>query len=135
MHDLKALQSQNKDWYEEHTEWMEETLRWQRETKRLVAILYQLERALPEHSLTLTRHVAMIKEHQRLLLKYESGLDEECYPQCPGFDSATELENLHQSLCETHDKTDLNHRRLRKNYMAEMKHFKALAQKLMGQTD
>jgi len=135
MHDLKALQTQNKDWYEEHTEWMEETLRWQRETKRLVAILYQLERALPEHSLTLTRHVAMIREHQELLVEYEGGLDDDCYPQCPGFNSKAEIEKLHQNLCEMHDKTDLNHRRLRKSYMAEMKNFRTLAQKLLGIID
>tara|TARA_R110002111_G_scaffold23700_1_gene53076 strand:- start:922 stop:1329 length:408 start_codon:yes stop_codon:yes gene_type:complete len=134
MHDLKALKSQSQDWYDEHAEWAEETLRWQRETKRLVAILYQLERALPEHTLTLTRHVNMIREHQELLGQYENGLDEECYPQCPGFNSEEELEKLHQRLCEMHDKTDLNHRRLRKNYMLEMKSFRALALKLMGKT-
>jgi hypothetical protein len=136
MHNLKALKTQNKDWHEEHAEWVEETLYWQRETRRLVALLYQLERALPEHSLTLTRHVAMIKEHEQLVEEYEGGLNEECYPKCDGFDSESgELEKIHQRLCQMHDKTDLTHRRLRKSYQTEMASFRALTQKLLDVTD
>lgn len=135
MQNLKVLKTQNKDWHEEHADWVEETLYWQRETRRLVAILYQLERTLPEHSLTLTHHVALIKEHEGLVEEYESGLDEECYPKCPGFNSEEALEKMHERLCEMHDKTDLTHRKLRKSYETEMASFRALTQKLLDVTN
>lgn len=131
MHDLKVLKSQNEDWHKEHTEWMSETLRWQQETKRLVAILYQLERALPEHSKALNRHVEMVKEHQRLVEKYEAGLDEQCYPKCPGFNSEDELEKMHQTLCQMHDKTEQDHESLSLEYAKKLAEFKVLAKKLL----
>jgi hypothetical protein len=135
MQNLKALKTQNKDWHEEHAEWVEESLYWQGKTRRLVAILYKLERTLPEHSLTLTRHVAIVKEHEQLVAEYESGLNEECYPRCPGFNSEDALEKMHERLCEMHDKTELTHRTLRKNYETEMVSFRALAEKLLDVTD
>lgn len=131
MHDLKALKLQNKDWHKAHTEWVDETMHWQRKTKRLVAILYQLERALPEHSQTLTRHVTMIREHQRLVEKYEGGLDEQCYPKCPGFNSEDELEKMHQTLCQMHDKTEQEHERLSLDYAKKLTEFRTLAKKLL----
>jgi len=132
MHDLDALKSQNEDWHDDHAKWAKETENWQQETRRLVAILYQLERALPEHSLTLTRHVAMIKEHQRLVEEYEGGLDEECYPECPGFNSEDALEKMHQNLCRIHDKTEQDHIRLHADYEKKLAEFRALAKKLLA---
>jgi Fe-S-cluster containining protein len=131
MIDLQALKTENKRWHEEHALWVEETLYWQRKTQRLVALLYKLERALPQHSLALTQHVALIKEHERLVSQYESGLNEECYPTCPGFDSETEIEAFHQHLCQLHGETEQSHTELSKKYLEEMGAFKALAQKLV----
>jgi hypothetical protein len=131
MHNLKVFQSQNEEWHEEHAEWTKETLHWQQQTRRLIAILYQLERALPEHSLTLTRHVAMVKEHQRLVEGYESELDKEFEPKYPDSHSKDKLEKMHLILCKMHDKTERDHKRLSADYAKSLAEFRALAQKLL----
>ena len=81
--------------------------------------------------LTLTRHVAMVKEHQRLVEEYESELDEECKPKYPGSHSEDELEKKHLSLCKMHDKTEQDHNRLSADYAKSLAEFRALAQKLL----
>jgi hypothetical protein len=131
MIDLQALKIENQRWHEEHAQWVAETVHWQKETQRLVAVLYKLERALPEHSLSLTEHIALIKEHERLVADYEKGIDENCYPECPGFDSEEELEAFHQRLCQLHDETDQAHIGLNKKYVEKMAVFRELAKKLL----
>ncbi len=72
----EILQEENKRWHEEHLAWMQEAEQWQHETRRLLALLYLLERALPEHSSLLNKHAILIADNEQLLSSSECDIDE-----------------------------------------------------------
>ena len=61
-------------WHQDHKKWIQEVAQWQHESDRLVALLYQLECALPEHSAVLNNHVTGIEQHEGYLQRYDSGM-------------------------------------------------------------
>ena len=112
-------------WHQDHQKWIEEVGQWQHESDRLVALLSQLEYALPEHTATLNKHVENIQQHEAYLLRYESGMVE--------FDSRKKQQKYHLDWTQSHEKMNQDHRDLKKSYAEEMEKFKSLLTKLLNE--
>lgn len=127
----KVLQDENKRWHEDHLAWTQEAEQWQHNTRRLLALLYLLERALPEHSSILNKHAILIEEHEQQVNNYECSLDEHCIATCPSFSTPEQQMEFHQTLSALHEEVKLQHLKLRQTYSEEMDRFKSLALKLL----
>lgn len=114
-------------WHQDHQKWIEEVELWQHESDRLVALLYLLECALPEHSAQLNNHVEGIEQHEGYLQRYENGLLE--------FNSLKKKQDYHQNLSNLHEKMKQEHDRLKQTYVGEMEKFRSLLVKLLGECD
>ncbi len=114
-------------WHQDHEKWIEEVGQWQHESDRLVALLYQLECALPEHNAMLNNHVEGIQQHEGYLLRFESGMME--------FDSLQEQEKYHLNLARLHKKMGQEHHGLKKTYAEEMEKFRLLLNRLLCECD
>ena len=133
MIDTKALKEENERWHQEHAIWVEEAEHWQHETQRLVALLFMLDRAIPEHTAMLIKHVALIERHEQLVTCYECGLDERCFPTCPDFKSSEEHVDIHQKLVDLHAETKQEHQLLNQTIDKEMTRFRLLARELLNE--
>ncbi|MBL1320748.1 MAG: hypothetical protein COA63_006755 [Methylophaga sp.] len=114
-------------WHQDHKTWIKEVGQWQHESDRLVALLYQLECALPEHSAKLNNHVEGIQQHEGYLQRYEDGRLE--------FDSSEEQQQYHQNLAQLHGKMGQEHSGLKQMYADEMEKFRLLLNKLLCECD
>lgn len=122
----EILQEENKRWHEEHLAWIQEAEQWQHETRRLLALLYLLERALPEHTSMLNKHAILISKNEQQLLDYECGFDEQASDIIQ--EQNTEF---HQQLSKLHEEAKQEHLKLRQSYSEEMDRFKSLVLKLL----
>lgn len=131
MIDTKVLKEENERWHQEHAIWVDEAEHWQHETQRLVALLFLLDRAIPEHTAMLIKHVSLIEQHEQLVKCYECGLDERCFPTCRGFKSSDEHIDIHQKLVDLHAETKQEHQMLKQLIDKEMERFRSLASELL----
>ena len=122
----ETLQEENKRWHEEHLAWMQETEHWQHETRHLLALLYLLERALPEHTSMLNKHAILIAENEHQLNNYECGFDEHT-----GVITPEQNTTFHQRLSQLHEEAKQEHLKLSQAYSEEMKRFKSLILELL----
>jgi heterodisulfide reductase subunit C len=135
MVDTKALKEENKLWHQEHVSWMEEVEQWQHKTDRLIALLYMLDRALPEHSAMLKNHVSLIEQNEKLVACYECGIEERCFSSCPDFRSPSQYIVIHNKQKDLHTQVRQEHQLLKHMYAKEMKKFKQLAKKILEEED
>jgi hypothetical protein len=133
MESKKTFREENKYWHEDHLTWIQEVEQWRHDTRRLLALLYLLERALPEHSSTLNKHATLIGKHEQLVNSYECGLDEHCITTCPSFITQEQQAEFHQTLPKLHDEVKQEHLKLKQAYSEEMDRFKSLALKLLSE--
>lgn len=124
----KILQQENTHWHEEHLAWIQEAEHWQHETRRLLALLYLLERALPEHSSMLNKHTFLIAENEHQLSNFECDADEHT-----DINSQQHQIEFHQKLSKLHEKTKQQHFELKNTYSVEMSRFKSLILKLLNE--
>jgi len=130
---VKDLQDENKHWHQDHALWIKETEQWQHETERLVALLYLLERALPEHSSVLAQHAALIEQHERKMTNYERGMNENALATSPDFTLSEQQTEFHQGLAELHDLVKQHHLDLKQTYSGEMEKFRCLLRQLLDE--
>lgn len=133
MIDLEVLRQENQRWHQQHAEWVEEAQKWQRETQRLAALLYLLDRALPEHSAVLAKHISLIEQYEDIVSCYECGIKPECLKTCESYKSIEEQEQFHTELCQFHAETEQKHENLKNTFQLEMENFKRLANELINQ--
>jgi len=122
----EILRVENKRWHEEHLAWIQEAEHWQHETRRLLALLYLLERALPEHTSMLNKHAILIAENEQKLNSYECDFDE-----YSGVITQEKNTEFHQGLSELHEEARQEHLKLKHTYSEEMVRFKSLVLKLL----
>lgn len=133
MVNIKVLQQENKHWHEDHLLWINEVKQWQHETRRLLALLYLLERSLPEHSSILNKHAALIQKHEQQINSYESGLDDLANSSCSDFIIEQQQQKFHHTISKLHEKSQQDHLALKSTYSNEMDRFKSLVLKLLNE--
>ncbi len=133
MIDLSAMREQNQRWRKQHKEWIADAQKWQNKTKRSTALLFQLERSLPDISKLLTRHRLLIEQHQEIVTRYECGLDDNCLTECPDFKTEQEQKEMRLQLCQMHSELEREHEQLKQEYARGFERFRALAKNLLDE--
>lgn len=118
------------DWQRDDECWQQDITDWLQQTQRLVALIYLLEKALPEHSSQLDQHRARIDKHNALLGHFRQEV-EETYPK----ENASERDlrqhrKMHEKLAKNHSAMQREHNKLSKDYRSKMQQFTALAERL-----
>lgn len=133
MDEQTQLRLSNDQWQQDDDQWQREIQDWQRETQRLVALLYMLEKALPEHSTRLDRHKARIDKHQHDLMRYRCGLEEQCLPDCPSRINLDKQKHLHKIMARNHRDMQQEHEHFSRDYLNKMQRFRDLAQRMLDE--
>ncbi len=135
MDDREQLRLSNEQWQQDDADWQQEIQFWQQETQRLVALLYMLEKTLPEHSSKLQLHKARIDRHNKDLTLYHCGLEKNCLPDCPSHISLEKQKQLHKIMEKNHQDMRREHAAFSKEYRKKMRRFRELAQQLMQELE
>lgn len=131
MNDRDKLKHDNEAWHQDHARWLQEIQHWQHETHRLVALLYKLEKALPEYSSRLDKHIASIQQHEHEVVHYECGIDEHNLDSGPIQQVMEQQLSFHQDFADLHAKMSRQHEAFKIAYQREMKAFRELATELL----
>jgi len=135
MSTTKELKEEKQHWHEDHLHWIADIEQWQQETHRLVALLYRLEKAIPEHASKLQRHLVLIEKHEQKITEYQGGRDQRYLAD--GDDSVSigrQLE-FYKTLKNLHNEAKQQHLELKQSYADEMEQFRNLALALLAETD
>ncbi|HEB95600.1 MAG TPA: hypothetical protein ENI96_04115 [Sedimenticola thiotaurini] len=68
------MRRDNQRWRREHARWQDDVRQWQQESNRLSAVLFRLERAIPDYGDTLKDHAFAILQHDLRLRHHEQKL-------------------------------------------------------------
>ena len=129
----QELKEENEHWHQDHLMWMTEIKQWQNEAERLVALLYLLERALPEHSVMMQKHTAMIADHEKQIRYYDDRMDEDYLSSSRDCEIAQGEIELHQNLAKQHADIKQQHLKMKQMYLNEMEKFKSLIKNLLDE--
>lgn len=132
MTDLQLLSKEDDLWHKQHEEWVAEVQVWQRETERLAALLYLLDRALPEHKALLDKHIFLIDRHNEMLERYECGTNTHCLASCSDYKNEQQQLAFQQELQRLYDEVEHEHKRLKREYQQGMQRFYELARHLFN---
>ncbi len=131
----EQIRDSNDNWLEEDQCWQKELLDWQYENQRLVALLYMLEKALPERSTKLDIHKARIDKHNEDLSFYRCELDEHCVPDCTSITELEKQNQIHKIIAHSHEQMKSEHETFSEEYFIKMHRFRELAARLMHELD
>ena len=135
MSTTKELMDENQHWHEDHLHWIADIEQWQQETHRLVALLYRLEKAIPEHTSKLQQHLVLIEKHEQKITEYQGGRDQRYLADGDDFVSIGRQLEFYKTLRKLHDEAKQQHFDLKKSYADEMEQFRDLAIALLAETD
>ncbi len=129
---IKEMQAESDNWHEEHRSWKRDITGWQRRQRRIEAVLYQLERELPDYrdvaahlSDVIEEHEQRLSEHERLLAGYLS--HNETDPA-----KWAELDQEHDRQARLHTEVQEEHDAFRTAYLAAMKKVERLVKRLQA---
>lgn len=133
----KGLREENKNqhWHKDHMQWIADIELWQKETHRLVALLYRLEKAIPEHSSKLQKHLDLIEQHEQKITQYQDGRDQRYLDKEPDLVSMERQQEFYRAWSKLHEETKKQHDELKQSYLKEMNSFRDLAQALLDEAD
>lgn len=127
---------ENKQWQRDHALWSQEVRFWQHETERLVAMLYLIERAIPDHASLLDQHISMVDKHEQRIISYECcGIDRYCLETSPDYKTLKQQLCCHDELSKVHEQMRLEHQKIKELYSTEMKRFRTLLLKLLEESE
>jgi hypothetical protein len=131
----KELKEENKNqyWHKDHIRWIADIKLWQQETHRLVALLYRLEKAIPEHSSKLQAHLALIEKHEQKITQYQRERDQRYLEVEPDFVSIERQHEFYKAWSKLHEETKQQHAELKQSYVTEMDSFRDLAKALLAE--
>mgnify|MGYP000468059266 FL=1 len=131
----KELKEENQHWHEDHLQWIADIELWQQETHRLVALLYKLEKAIPEHSSKLQQHLVLIEKHEKKITQYQGGRDQRYLADGEDFVSIERQLEFYKTLKSLHNEAKQQHMELKQSYADEMETFRNLAIALLAETN
>lgn len=123
------------DWQRDDLLWQQDIANWLHHTQRLVAILYLLEKALPEHSSQLDQHKSRIDDHNALLNHHRQKLEVTCRNSNVSESDLKQHKKMHEVMAKNHHKMQLEHDKLSKDYLSKMQQFGKLAERLHDELD
>ncbi len=127
---IRAMQVESAKWQGEHRKWKKDIVGWQKKQRRIEALLYQLERELPDYrevavylSDVIEEHETRLSEHEKLLARYLE--HDETDPA-----RWRELDMEHGKQAKLHAKVQEEHDAFRAAYLAAMTKVERLVKRL-----
>jgi phosphoenolpyruvate carboxylase len=131
--DVELWQQEILNWQRDDERWQQEISDWLHQTQRLVALLYMLEKVLPEHSSQLDQHKVRIDRHNEELSHYRHGLEK--VSQRLATTEFDQQQQLHVIMGMNHHDMRREHEKFSKDYRNKMQQFRDLAQRLLNELD
>lgn len=132
--DLETMHREHEEWHSEHATWMNEIAGWKREQQLAEAMLYKLERSLPDYIRIMEEHSTSIAAHEKQLCEHEKRLEDYMVSGQLGKDRMVDLVDTHRLQEEHHARERKQHSAFRSLHQSAMTEFKRIA-KLMLQID
>ncbi len=128
----KAMQAESANWHNEHRKWKKDIVGWQKKQRRIEAILYQLERELPDYREVATHLSDVIEDHETRLSEHEKLLAG--YLNCNETDPVkwTEVDVEHRKQAQLHAEVKEEHDAFRAAYLTAMKKVERLVKRLQA---
>ncbi len=133
---IEQMHRDNRRWRGEHARWQEEIRHWQQEANRLTAVLFRLERAIPEYGDTLKDHAFEILQHDLGLRHHERKLAAVLRHKAGNPVSREILQDEHREQANLHRDVRRQHqemRRLHQEAIDEIRRLTRLADEIAQQ--
>jgi hypothetical protein len=153
---LKQCEQDHDQWSREYSAWMDDVQHWKDCERGVVAVLYELESALPDHRIQLNQFYDKVMDYKRILgghkrsishastdaidekcqaeledlRKFGTSHCQDCEPQC--FEAVMEI---HRQAANHHEKMADAHTRLKVEYESAMEQLQQLANRLLTDLD
>ncbi len=129
---IESMRAESRRWHEEHRRWKKDIVGWLKIQRRIEALLYQLERELPDYREVATHlsdviedHEIRLQEHDRLLNRYlEQGREDA--------KEWRKLEEAHEKQARLHTEVQEEHEAFRSAYVGAMKRVERLVKRLQA---
>lgn len=135
MDEREQLKLSNRHWQDDDKHWQQEIYDWQHETQRLVALLYMMEKALPEHSLKLEKHKHRIDSHNEELTRYYRALETKSATSNSNVSDISQQRKIHERMDKSHSTMRREHNKFSQEYQQKMQRFRVLAQRLIDELE
>ncbi len=133
--DVEHWRQEIQNWHYDDAHWQQEISDWLHQTQRLVALLYMLEKALPEHSSQLDLHKLRIDRHNEELTKYRHGIEATRRSADLPSGELNQQKQLHDIMAMNHLDMRREHESFSKDYRGKMRQFRDLAERLLKELD
>jgi len=133
---LDKMRQDNQQWRDEHARWHAEIQVWQKEANRLTAVLFRLERAVPEYGDTLKHHAFSILQHDLRLRHHEKKLASTLHNGPPREITREILQTEHREQADHHRQVRQEHeemRRIHQEAILEIRRLTGLADEIAHQ--
>jgi len=153
---LKQCEQDHDQWSREYSAWMEDVQHWKNCEHGVLAALFKLESALPDHHIQLNQFHDMVRNYKRILdghgrnfshastdaidekcqveleylRKFGKSRCQNCEPQC--FQALVEI---HRQAANHHEEMAHAHTRLKAEYESAMEQLQQLANRLLTDLD
>lgn len=130
---VEGMQKEAASWHKEHRKWKRDIVGWQNKQRRIEALLYQLERELPDYRDVATHLSDVIEEHEHRLEEYEKLL--KGFLSQEGGErnrSWKELDAEHVRQAKLHAEVQEEHDAFRTAYLSAMKKVNRLVTRLQA---
>ena len=133
--DVELWRQEIQNWQHDDMHWQQEISDWLHQTQRLVALLYMLEKVLPEHSSQLDQHKLRIDRHNEELTKYRRGMEASSRSGHLASSELNQQKQLHDIMAMNHKDMRREHDSFSKDYRGQMRQFRDLAERLLNELD
>ncbi len=127
---IKAMQAESDSWHREHKRWKRDIVGWQKKQRRIEAILYQLERELPDYREVAAHLSDVIEDHETRLTEHERLLSSYLHHDETDPVKWSELDAEHERQAKLHAEVQEEHEAFRAAYLAAMKRVDRLVKRL-----
>ncbi len=127
---IKAMQAEYATWHREHRKWKKDIVGWKRKQRRIEAILYQLERELPDYRDVATHLSDVIEDHENRLKEHEKRLAAVMARGEKDPVKRERLETEHRKQASIHAEVQKEQEAFRKAYLATMAKVEQLVKRL-----
>ncbi len=131
----EQLKLSSEQWQQDNERWQEEINTWQNENKLFIALLYMLEKALPEYASKLSIHKARIDKYNEHLNRYRAELEKSRFSASSSFIEMEKHKALHELMVGTHLDMQCEHEVFSRDYRTKVKYFHELAERLINELE
>jgi len=127
---LMEFQKEFGQWRTEHIAWLADIKEWRSQEQQVLALLFKLEQAMPNHRIILNEHADAIRNHEKNLDGHKKHLGEYKKMDVDG-KRYVRMMDTHRKGREQHAEVARKHAEMRLKHLAAMSEISNLAKLLL----